>query len=486
MFAYPSALERAVDKIILALPSISDDRSKKRHDALSLIEGDYLARTHQSSDVLAIVEHAQREVLESLHVDADIIIADARYAFIGDITQQVVRHQRKQKKGFESWLDKIVLNRFLGLPIFCLTMYVMFSFAITMGGAFQDFFDLASQAIFVNAPTYFLQKIHSPSWLIVLIAEGLGKGVNTVMTFIPVICGMFLALSFLEQSGYMARAAFVVDRVMRFIGLPGKSFVPMIVGFGCNVPAVLATRTLESQRDRVLTVMMSPFMSCGARLAIFAVFTAAFFPEGGATIVFCLYMIGILIAIITGFILRKTLLKGPSAPFILELPSYHMPSWRSLRLHTWHRLHGFVFKAGILIVPICMLLSVLDTVTIDDHSVSVLAIFGQWVTPIFSPMGVTTENWPATVGLLTGLLAKEVVVGTLNSLYADSNSIPMMLTYSSLQLGPELWEALTTIPENLLAMIQSVLAPFSLSMSGDEIDSNVMGQMYQRFGGAVA
>ncbi|MCD8542369.1 MAG: 50S ribosome-binding GTPase [Gammaproteobacteria bacterium] len=158
LFAYPSALERAVDKIILALPSISDDRSKKRHDALSLIEGDYLARTHQSSDVLAIVEHAQREVLESLHVDADIIIADARYAFIGDITQQVVRHQRKQKKGFESWLDKIVLNRFLGLPIFCLTMYVMFSFAITMGGAFQDFFDLASQAIFVNAPTYFLQK----------------------------------------------------------------------------------------------------------------------------------------------------------------------------------------------------------------------------------------------------------------------------------------------------------------------------------------
>ena len=485
LFAYPSALERAVDKIILALPNTTDDRSKKRHDAFSLIEGDYLARAQQSADVLAIVERAQQDVLEKLHVDADIIIADARYAFIGDIIQKVIRHQRKQEAGIGSWLDKIVLNRFLGLPIFCLMMYAMFSFAITIGGAFQDFFDLASQAIFVNAPTYFLQKIHSPSWLIVFIAQGLGKGINTVMTFIPVICGMFLALSFLEQSGYMARAAFVVDRVMRFIGLPGKSFVPMIVGFGCNVPAVLATRTLESQRDRVLTVMMSPFMSCGARLAIFAVFTAAFFPEGGATIVFSLYMIGIFIAIMTGFILRKTLLKGPSAPFILELPSYHMPSWRSLRLHTWHRLHGFVFKAGILIIPICMLLSVLDTLTIDQNSVSVLAMFGQWVTPIFSPMGVTTENWPATVGLLTGLLAKEVVVGTLNSLYGDSSSITTMLTYSSLQLGPELWEALKTIPDNLMTIIQSLLNPFSLSIAEDGLDSNVMGQMYQRFGGAV-
>ena len=269
---------------------------------------------------------------------------------------------------------------------------------------------------------------------------------------------------------------------MRFIGLPGKSFVPMIVGFGCNVPAVMACRTLENKRDRVLTVMMSPFMSCGARLAIFAVFAAAFFPKGGATVVFSLYMIGIIIAVLTGFILRKTLLKGESAPFILELPTYHLPTFRSLRLHTWHRLHGFVVKAGALIIPICVLLSIFNAITVSD--ISLLAWFGQWVTPVFSPMGIAPGNWPATVGLITGLLAKEVVVGTLNSLYGQTDVLANTILHW--QLGAQLLDALKSIPDNIIGMLGNAFwNPVAAGVSSDAVDVGVMGTMYQRFGGPV-
>ncbi|MES2204135.1 MAG: Fe(2+) transporter permease subunit FeoB [Pseudomonadota bacterium] len=480
-FAYPAPLERAVDDVVcqsqLGLP-----RAGARRLVLRLLEGDCLAHACVAPSVLLLIKKWQANLLETLHFEPDILMAEARYSFIGDLIQRVVKQDKSKRSMISHCIDQVVLNRFLGLPIFLLVMYTMFLFAINIGAAFQDFFDISSDAIFVQTPIYFLEKINAPAWLTVLISEGLGKGINTVLTFIPVICGMFFALSFLEQSGYMSRAAFVVDRLMRLIGLPGKSFVPMIVGFGCNVPAVLACRTLENKRDRVLTVMMSPFMSCGARLAIFAVFAAAFFPKNGATVIFSLYMIGIIIAVLTGFILRKTLLKGESAPFILELPTYHLPTFRSLRLHTWHRLHGFVVKAGALIIPICVLLSIFNAITVSH--VSLLAWFGQWVTPIFSPMGIMPDNWPATVGLITGLLAKEVVVGTLNSLYGQTDMISATILHW--QLGSQLWQALISIPDNIMGMLGNAFwNPVAAGVSGDTVDVGVMGKMYQRFGGPV-
>lgn len=485
-FSYPAPLERAVDAIIvesgICQNQLALSRCEGRRLVLRLLEGDCLARASVAPTVLSQVSKCQLDLLTTLKFEPDIVMAEARYSFIGDLIQRVVAQDKSKRSMISHWIDKVVLNRFLGLPIFLLVMYAMFLFSINVGTAFQDFFDIASDALFVQTPTYFLEKIGTPSWLTVLLAEGVGKGINTVLTFIPVICGMFFALSFLEQSGYMARAAFVVDRLMRMIGLPGKSFVPMIVGFGCNVPAVLACRTLDNKRDRVLTVMMSPFMSCGARLAIFAVFAAAFFPRGGATVVFSLYMIGIIIAILTGFILRKTLLKGESAPFILELPTYHLPTFRSLRLHTWHRLHGFVVKAGALIIPICVLLSVFNAINI--HDISLLAWFGQWVTPVFSPMGITAANWPATVGLITGLLAKEVVVGTLNSLYGQTEILASATLH--LELGSQLLDAVKSIPNNILGMLGSAFwNPVAAGASGDAVSAGVMGQMYQRFGGPV-
>lgn len=494
-FAYPKTIEKAVNHLIsilekddaafsaskISLLAKEKNRLEYRRLALSLLEGDCLARSQVSLKVLEEVKKGQIFLTENLKFEPDILMAEARYSFISDLILKVVKRTAKNSRFISDKLDKVLLNRFLGLPIFLLIMYGMFMFAINIGGAFQDFFDMGSEAIFVKTPAYFLKQAHAPSWFIALITEGVGKAINTVLTFIPVIGSMFFALSFLEQSGYMSRAAFVVDRLMRFIGLPGKSFVPMIVGFGCNVPAVLATRTLESKRDRILTVMMSPFMSCGARLAIFAAFTAVFFPHGGAGIVFALYIIGILIAIMTGFVLRKTLLKGQSSPFVLELPTYHWPSFRSLRLHTWHRLKAFVFKAGLFIIPMCTGIGFLNHITYD--SISLLAYLGRIITPLFSPMGIISENWPASVGLLTGFLAKEVVVGTLNTLYMSSSSFVDAL--DGFDLGSQLWSALLSIPYNLREIGQAIWNPFLAAAPSDVLEEGVMGNMYALFSGKI-
>lgn len=487
-FAYPAAFERALDDMIqrfyAKLP-----RSEARIKVLRLFEDDAIELSRAGEQERLALSHWQNNLYETLSQETDVLVADARYSFIADLIKTAIKRVTGQRHHVTQLIDNIVLNRFLGIPIFFLVMYLMFLFAINLGGVFQDFFDISSDALFVQAPAIWMQKFNMPDWLIVLATQGIGKGINTVLTFIPVIFGMFFFLAFLEQTGYMARAAFVVDRLMRVIGLPGKSFVPMIVGFGCNVPAVLAARTLENRRDRVLTALMSPFMSCGARLAIFAVFTAAFFPKGGATIVFVLYLIGVVVAILTGLILRKTILRGDSAPFVLELPVYHLPTIKSLWLHTWHRLRGFVLKAGKLIIPICIFLGILNSISIHGGLVTAgaddsswLAAFGQLLTPLFAPIGIHQNNWPATVGLLSGVLAKEVVVGTLNSLYGQAAHL-IPLQSEVFNLGNSLVAALNSIPENFASIGQALWNPVAASAPGGELSTGVMGQMYERFDG---
>ncbi len=376
-----------------------------------------------------------------------------------------------------------MLNRWLGIPLFLLVMYSMFFFAINFAGIFQDFFDIASTTIFVDGFSHLLHALHAPQWLIAILAVGIGKGINTTVTFIPVIAGMFLFLSFLEDSGYMARAAFVVDRLMQAMGLPGKSFIPLVVGFGCNVPAIMSARTLENPRDRILTVMMSPFMSCGARLTIFAVFVSAFFPHGGQNIVFLLYLIGILCAIITGFIVRHTLLSGQSSPLLMELPAYHAPRLGLLLQNTWMRLKGFVFRAGRLIVPICVLIGALNAMTMSNGH-SILANLGEWLTPIFSPMGIHQNNWPATVGLLTGILAKEVVIATLNTLYTQVGHLAVWK-----ETGFHFWagmqQALQSIPNNIGSLADAFKNPILATAKDSSLTPGMIGVMSSRFDGPV-
>ncbi|MEG3753298.1 Fe(2+) transporter permease subunit FeoB [Psychromonas arctica] len=389
-----------------------------------------------------------------ISLDTDLQIADTRYTYIYQLTQLAVRSKGCLSKSLTDKIDAITLNRYTGLPVFLLVMYLMFMFAINIGSAFIDFFDIASGALFVDQTAQWLTAVSAPDWLINVLAYGVGSGIQTVMTFIPVIACLYLFLAVLESSGYLARAAFVIDRLMQIIGLPGKSFVPMIVGFGCTVPAVMAARTLEKERERLLTVVMSPFMSCGARLPVYALFASAFFPDQGQNIVFLLYLIGILVAVLTGFILSRTILPGKSENMILEIPDYELPTIKNTGIKTWQKLKGFIFGAGQTIVLVVTLLNVVNSIGIDgsfghqDTEGSVLSKTAQIITPVLSPLGINEQNWPATVGIVTGIFAKEAVVGTLNSLYANEVSEEE----GTLTLLDKLTVAAATIPENLMGI----------------------------------
>lgn len=479
----PACTQKALDRLQNRLIAEGYEESRAYYFSRRLAEGDTLIGNEASK--VGLVE------INEIDLNLDVLLADARYQKIHEVVTLVQQKRSDASEHFTAKLDKIVLHRFLALPIFFAMMYLMFLFAINIGGAFQDFFDISTETIFVQGSGWLLQQLHAPNWVIALLANGVGKGINTTITFIPVIASMFFFLSLLETSGYMARAAFVVDKAMRAMGLPGKSFVPMIVGFGCNVPAIMAARTLDSERDRLLTVMMSPFMSCSARLAIYAVFVAAFFPSGGHNVVFSLYLIGILMAVFTGFILRKTTLKGHASPLILELPAYHRPSLKRLIRETLMRLRFFVFRAGKLIIPICVILGGLNAITLgggissgEANTDSLLSLIGQWITPLFTPMGIHQENWPATVGLLTGMLAKEVVVGTLNSLYAQVGHWGGMAA-SHFDFWSGIKSALWSIPENLSELGSALWNPISASAADSDLSQSVYGIMSQRFDGAI-
>lgn len=358
----------------------------------------------------------------------DIEIANARYTFIGKVMSEAVSRENESVATLTDRIDRIVLNRWLGLPIFLLIMYVMFLSTQNFGAVFIDFFDILVGGIFVDGLAHLLTQINAPEWLTVFLANGIGGGLQTISTFIPVVFFMFLFLAILEESGYMARAAFVMDRLMRYLGLPGKAFVPLIVGFGCNVPSIMATRTMDRASDRIITVMMAPFMSCGARLPVYVLFATAFFPTNGQNLVFLLYVIGIIAAIVTGFLLKRTALPGAASAFVMEIPPYHIPTLKGVMLRTWDRVKSFMFRAGRVIVVIVACLSFLNSLGTDgsfgneDGQNSVLSKIGQTIVPVFQPMGVEEQNWPAAVGVFTGIFAKEAVVGTLNSLYDTLNA----------------------------------------------------------------
>lgn len=477
--SYGQVINTCVNELAAKLAPLGITQTRWR--ALKLIEGDALSPKEIEAGLEPAVNTARETVSETEGEDTDIVVADARFGFITAIVDAVLTRPREASRTLSDHIDKVVLNRFLGIPIFLFMMYVMFVFTISIGGAFIDFFDQAFGAVLVDGGTQVLSAIGLPEWLVVLVAQGVGGGIQTVATFIPIVAFLYLFLSFLEDSGYMARAAFVMDRLMRTIGLPGKSFVPLIVGFGCNVPAIMATRTLESRTDRVLTIMMAPFMSCGARLPVYALFAAAFFPQSGQNLVFGLYIIGILAAVGTGFLLKNTVLKGTVSPFVMELPPYHIPTIRTVFLRAWDRLNSFIFRAGRFIVPMVVVLTLLNTVGTDgsfnnqDTEKSVLSEVGRKLVPVFEPMGMREDNWPAAVGVFTGILAKEAVIGTLNALYsqlgdadaAKAGEAPAEAEEEE-TVAAKLVAAVETIPANLSDAISNLADPMGLNMAYTE------------------
>lgn len=381
----------------------------------------------------------------------NISAIQARQNYVADVISRVSTAGGGAR--FSDSLDNVVLHPVIGVPIFLGMMYLLFMFAINVGSAFIDFFDILSGTLFVSYPLHWLDPLGLPQWILTIV-EGVGSGIQTVATFIPVIACLFIGLSLLENSGYLARAAFVVDNVMQKIGLPGKAFVPLIVGFGCTVPAVMSARVLDSERERITTIMMAPFMSCGARLPVYALFAAAFFPESGQNLVFLLYIIGIVAAIFTGFLLKKTVLSGTSSLNIMELPPYEIPQIAAISKRVWHRTYGFVTGAGKTIVIVVCLLNFLNSIGTDgsfghqDSEKSILSQSAQVVMPILAPMGIKEENWQAGVGIITGIFAKEVLVATFNSLYSPKN--PDENAQPSLSVSWQ--EATASIKENLLGI----------------------------------
>jgi len=495
---YDSIVEDSLEKILDSTKSYAEiSNVDNRWLAIKLLEGDELAKEITENKFSDLVEEEASKIKKHTHSEADIVVADGRYGFINGLYRDVVHKDSELRKNISDFIDKFVLNRFLSVPIFLAVMYLVFMLTINVGSPFIDFFDKLLGTIFVDGFGHLLTSLNFPLWLITILADGIGGGIQTISTFIPPIFFMFLSLSILEDSGYMSRAAFVMDRFMRVIGLPGKAFIPMIVGFGCNVPAIMATRTLENQKDRTLTILINPFMSCGARLPVYALFASVFFARNGGLLIFSIYFIGIFLAITTGLLFKKTIFKGETSTFVMELPPYHIPTFNGIMMHTWQRLKSFIIRAGQVILVVVLLLSLLNSIGSDgsfgnqDSSDSMLSYIGKKITPIFNPMGISNDNWPATVGLITGIFAKETVVGTLDALYNQLDVSEPIAEEFNFWKG--ITDAFRLIPEGFRELRKTVTDPMGLNVEikdkavvQEELDlsTKTFGEMQKRFGSA--
>ncbi len=391
-----------------------------------LMEGDKLARNMVPASVLEQTAFISKKCEMRLNDPTELVMATSYFNRAYSLSQLMELPEPKEVRAFSDKLDRIVLSKWGGPVVFLGAMYAMFFIAINVSSYFIDLFDGLGDALFIQTPLSLIYAVGLEGGALEMLITAVGGGLQTVGTFAPIVGILFLCQIFLEQSGYMARAAVVADGMMRRIGLPGRAFLPLILGFGCTVPAVVSTRTLETERERVITSMMAPFMSCGARLPVYALFAAAFFPVNGQNIVFALYLLGVGVAIFTGWALSRSFYKGQSTSLAIELPTYQMPQFSQVMKLVWTRLKIFLFGAGKIIVTVVAVLTILNSVDFEGNvgneanGNSVLGVVSKQVTPIFSPMGLTEEDWPATVGLVTGIFAKEAVVGTLQTLYVNA------------------------------------------------------------------
>ncbi|MDD4238503.1 MAG: ferrous iron transport protein B [Desulfotomaculaceae bacterium] len=392
--------------------------------AVKVLEGDQgilkgLAKYSGLDRLLVRRAEAVKRLEGLLGEDIESLIADKRYGFIGGLAKEVVTRRQTTEERFSmsDKIDRIVTNRYLGIPIFLLAMWTMFQFTFKVGDPFigwiETFFEW-----FGGVAGAWLESAGMPELLMSLIVDGIIGGVGSVLVFIPNIFLLFFAISILEDSGYMARAAFIMDRLMHTLGLHGKSFIPLLIGFGCNVPAVMASRTLENKRDRLITILITPLMSCTARLPVYILFAGAFFSANQGLIIFSLYLLGLVLAILMGMLFKRFLFKGGTSHFVMELPPYRVPTLKSTFIHMWEKGSSFIRKAGTIIFAVVVLVWVLSNLPVGVEYASqesILGWIGSFVAPIFKPAGFGT--WEAAVALVFGILAKEVVVGTLGVIY---------------------------------------------------------------------
>lgn len=411
----------------LALKLLEQDRSVG--ERLALLDG--------GRALLEAARTGARRIESVLGDGGDIIIADRRYGYINGLVREVVQRPRVDRRTRSDRIDQVVTHPLFGLPIFMAAMWVVFQMTASVSSHYVDWID----GVISGPVTRWVMALLSlaglgGSWVESLLVDGVIGGVGGVLVFIPVLAFTYFFIAVLEDSGYMARAAFLMDRFMHHLGLHGKSFIPMLLGFGCSVPGVFATRTLENERDRLLTGLLVPFMSCGARLPVYLVIGVALFGPRAGLLVFALYMLGIVVALLVGLLLKHTLLRtDEEAPFVIELPPYRRPSLRGVLLHTWERTKGFIQHATTLILLASVVVWLLVSIPVAlpggapagrfaqiDADDSALAAVSRWMAPAFEPAGF--GNWQAASSLVTGFVAKEVIVSTLSVVYVGEQAEP--------------------------------------------------------------
>ena len=422
-----------VHRAIHAVAHLVEDHAQRIHvpprfAATKLVEGDdpMLSKLDLSENEKDMVQHSVTEMEKELDTDREAALADMRYQFIEQLCADTVVKPQISKEHLRSLkMDSVLTHKYFAIPIFLLIMMSVFFLTFGFIGSFLS--DLLSMGI--DALTGLVSDgltayginpvVHS------LLIDGVFAGVGSVLSFLPTIVVLFFFLSLLEDSGYMARVAFVMDKLLRKIGLSGRSFVPMLMGFGCSVPAIMATRTLSSERDRKMTILLTPFMSCSAKLPIYAMFTLAFFPHHRALVMICLYVMGILIGIISGLVLKSTVFHGKPVPFVMELPNYRFPSMKTVLLLMWDKAKDFLLRAFTVIFVATIIIWFLQTFdtrlnVVESSADSLLAQIGRLISPIFAPLGF--NDWRASTALITGFSAKEAVVSTLAVLTGASTA----------------------------------------------------------------
>lgn len=420
---YGKELEEGISELE-SLIKEDEELSKKffpRWLAIKFIENDENIMKEFSSKTALMekVKLIQKKLEGIFGEDAEVVVADKRYRVISGIVKECVKKRSTPEERYtlSDRIDRIVTNKYLGIPIFLVAMWAVFEFTFALGNPLSDWIEMFFDWLGEVTASWLL-SIAAPDILISFIRDGIIAGVGSVLVFIPPIFLLFFAISVLEDSGYMARAAYVMDRFMTALGLHGKSFIPMLIGFGCNVSGIMATRTLENKEDRLVTILVNPLMSCAARLPVYVLFAGAFFEAHQGIVVFSIYLLGIVLAVIMAKIFKKFLFKGKTAPFVMELPPYRVPTLKGLLIHMWERGSLFVRKAGTIILGVVVLVWILSSLPAGVEYASAESYIGRLgsaVAPILKPAGFGT--WEAASALIFGILAKETVVGTLGVVY---------------------------------------------------------------------
>ena len=433
----------AVHRAIHAIAHVIEDHAREegyptRFAATKLVEGDepMMAALCRDEGDRQIILHIVEEMEEETGTDREAALADMRYTYIEQLCRDCVTRRQETREQIRSeQIDRLLTHRILGIPIFLGIMLLIFVLTFSVIGApLQTLLENGIQLL-TDGLESLLERAEVSFWLRSLLIDGVCAGVGSVLSFLPLIVLLFFFLSLLEDSGYMARVAFVMDKLLRKIGLSGRSFVPMLIGFGCSVPAIMATRTLSSDRDRKMTIVLTPFMSCSAKLPIYGMITLAFFPRHGGLVMMALYVTGILVAVLSGLLFKSTIFKGDSVPFVMELPAYRMPSPRSVLLHMWEKAKDFLHKAFTIIFVASLIIWFLQSFDwrfnlVPDNASSILASLGSLIAPLFAPLGF--NDWRASTALITGLTAKESVVSTLSVLTGASSDAQLSSVLSGI------------------------------------------------------